>query len=420
MNIPLAEQMRPQNLMEVVGQQHLLGEKGFLRQLIERKKALSILFWGPPGTGKTTLGRLYAKAFDGRFLSLSAIFSGVQDIKKIVQEIESQPLFSKTVFLFVDEIHRFNTSQQDAFLPYLEKGTFILIGATTENPSFALNDALLSRLRVLPLHALEEEELASILSRYEALKSPLPLTEEARHFLIESAQGDGRYLLNLIENLSPEQVKTPLTVEELTPFIQKRSALYDKHRDGHYNLISALHKAVRGSDPQAALYWLTRMLEGGETPLYLARRIVRMAVEDIGLADPQALQVALQAQQVYQQLGSPEGELALAQAVVYLALSPKSNAIYTAFKQATKMAKETSHLPPPKHILNAPTALMKEMGYGKGYAYDHDCQDGFSGQGYFPDSTPEHTFYEPKEVGFERELCKRVRYFQQLRKKKQS
>ena len=410
---PLADQIRPQELNGVVGQDHLVGPNGFLTRLIENKKPLSLIFWGPPGCGKTTLARLYAKAFNARFVSISAVFSGVADLKKIVQETEAAPLFIKQTILFVDEIHRFNKAQQDAFLPYLENGTLMLIGATTENPSFSLNNALLSRLRVLTLNALDKTALSKLLDAYEAKYSPLPLEPEAKHVLIEQAGGDGRYLFNLIENIG--SAEKPLTSKELLVLLQRRSPLFDRKGDGHYNLISALHKSVRGSDPDASLYWFARILEGGEDPLFLARRLIRMASEDIGLTDPEALRVAIAARDAYQMLGSPEGELALAEAAVYLALAPKSNALYTAYGKAREAARRTNHLNPPKIILNAPTKLMKELGYGREYQYDHDTERGFSGQNYFPDGMERETYYEPVERGFERDLKKRIDYFKKLR-----
>jgi len=418
MNIPLAERLRPASLDEVVGQDHLLGEQGFLSSSVRSGRPLSILLWGPPGCGKTTLARLYAKAFPGQCIALSAVFSGSSDLKKIISDIQAQPLFAKQALIFVDEIHRFNKAQQDIFLPFMEQGTIILIGATTENPSFALNNALLSRLRVLPVKPLELEGLDKIVARVEATIRPLNLTPQARALLVEFAQGDARHLLNMVENILQSTAQAELIDEGLLQTrVQRRSALYDRHDEGHYNLISALHKAVRGSDPDAALYWLARMLEGGEDPQFLARRIVRMATEDIGLADPQALRVALDAWRAFDQLGIPEGELALAQAVVYLALSPKSNALYTAFGMAKEVAKKTSQLSPPQTILNAPTKLMKEMGYSKGYQYDHDTPFAFSGQDYFPEAVEKRDFYHPKEYGFEREMSKRMDYFRRLKEK---
>lgn len=414
---PLADQLRPKSLEEVVGQPHLVGSDGFLTRLIAGKRPLSLILWGPPGSGKTTIARLYAKAFDAKFVSLSAVFSGVADLKKIIQEAENSPLFRKNTLLFVDEIHRFNKAQQDAFLPYLERGTLTLVGATTENPSFSLNNALLSRLRVVTLNSLDLDSLEQLLIRYEKLRSPLRLMPDAKKSLLEMAAGDGRYLFNLIENLEQSNIAEPLSTKELMPLIQRRSALFDKQGDGHYNLISALHKAVRGSDPDAALYWFARMLEGGEDPLFLARRLIRMAVEDIGLADPEALKLAIAARDAYHMLGSPEGELALAEVVIYLSLAPKSNTLYTAYGEARELAKKTNHLAPPKIILNAPTKLMKEQGYGKGYQYDHNTEKGFSGQNYFPDDMERATFYRPLERGFERELKRRVDYFHDLREK---
>lgn len=414
---PLAEALRPKTLEDVVGQDHLLGENGLITKTIQAQTPLSIILWGPPGCGKTSLARLYAQAFNMRFVSMSAIFSGVADLKKTVKEAQDEPLFHKGTLLFVDEIHRFNKAQQDAFLPYVENGTIILIGATAENPSFYLNGALLSRLRVLPLYPLDAFSLERLLERYEKHFTPLPLTPEARHLLITWAQGDGRYLYNLVENLrhlSNEKLDVPLLEEVL----QKRSPLFDKSGDQHYNLISALHKSVRGSDPDAALYWFTRMLEGGEEPLFLARRLIRMAVEDIGLSDPQALQLAIAAKEAYEMLGSPEGELALAEVVVYLALSPKSNSVYQAYNVAKQIASQTGHLNPPATILNAPTQLMKKLGYGRGYMYDHDQPDAFSGQNYFPSELERQQFYLPVERGFERELKKRLDYFEQLRQKR--
>jgi putative ATPase len=352
-----------------------------------------------------------------QFVSMSAIFSGVADLKKTIKDTQDCPLFHKGTLLFVDEIHRFNKSQQDAFLPFVENGTIILIGATAENPSFYLNGALLSRLRVLPLYSLDNSSLEQLLQRYEKQFSPLPLTLEARHLLIAWAQGDGRYLYNLIENLQ-HVTKQILDVPLLEKILQKRAPLFDKEGDQHYNLISALHKSVRGSDPDAAIYWFTRLLEGGEEPLFLARRIIRMAVEDVGLSDPQALSLAIAAKEAYEMLGSPEGELALAEAVIYLALAPKSNAVYQAFGMAKERASQTTHLNPPAIILNAPTKMMKQLGYGKNYQYDHDLPEAFSGQSYFPENLERINFYKPVERGFERELKKRIEYFHHLRSKK--
>lgn len=419
MRVPLSEKLRPQDLKEIVGQDHLVGPHGFLTRLIAEKHPISLLFWGPPGTGKTTLASVYSKAFGAEFIPLSAVSTGIAELKKIVEMIKDQPLVYKQTIIFLDEIHRFNKAQQDFFLPHLEKGTFVLIGATTENPSFSLNNALLSRIRVLEVNPLGPDSLEKIIQRYEKIeKKVLPITPEARDYLIQTAQGDGRYILNMIESL-PETKKV-LNVGEMKEAIQKRSALFDRDGDYHYNVISALHKSVRGSDPDAALYWFCRMLEGGEDPLFLARRLIRMATEDIGLADPQALQLAMAAKQSYEHLGSPEGELGLAQVVVYLALAPKSNALYTAYKSARKHASETSHMSPPKIILNAPTRMMKNLGYGDGYKYDHDTEQSFSGQNYFPDGMERPEFYIPRTIGFEREMEKRMEYFAKLRKKLQS
>lgn len=416
MRVPLAEKLRPQTLKEIVGQEHLVGSNGFLTRLIAEKHPISLLFWGPPGTGKTTLASVYSKAFGAKFIPLSAVSTGIAELKKIVEQIKEQPLVYDQTIIFLDEIHRFNKAQQDFFLPHLEKGTFVLIGATTENPSFSLNNALLSRIRVLVVNPLEADSLEKIIQRYEKMeKKALPITAEARDYLIQTAQGDGRYILNMIESL-PDTSEI-LNVEQMKEAIQKRSALFDRDGDYHYNVISALHKSVRGSDPDAALYWFARMLEGGEDPLYLARRLIRMATEDIGLADPQALQLAMAAKQSYEHLGSPEGELGLAQVVVYLALAPKSNSLYTAYKSARRHAAETSHMSPPKIILNAPTKLMKNLGYGQGYEYDHDTENTFSGQNYFPDGMERPEFYIPHEVGFEREMSKRLEYFSKLREK---
>lgn len=406
---PLSNELRPADFSEVVGQEHLIGAGGFLQKAIETKRPLSILLWGPPGSGKTSIARLYAKAFNAPFYTLSGASDSTADLKKIIKEHEASPLFGRSLILFVDEIHRFNKAQQDLFLPLVENGVITLVGATAENPSFYLIPALLSRLRVLPLKALSEKALDQLISRYEALKGALHLSAEDRLFLIKESQGDGRYLFNLIENYQ---------LNRDFKHVQRRSPLFDRAGDGHYNLISALHKSVRGSDPEAALYWFCRMLEGGEDPLFLSRRLIRMATEDIGLADPYALSMAVNARQAYESLGTPEGELALAEVVVYLALAPKSNSIYTAFSAAKALAKETGHLNPPSIILNAPTQLMKQAGYGKGYQYDHDVKDAFSGQNYFPEGVERTHFYHPVERGFERELKKRVDYFERLRKKR--
>ncbi len=404
---PLAEKLRPQTLAQVVGQKHLMG---WIQRVIDGKKPLSILLFGPPGCGKTTLARLYAKAFDASFVPFSPVFQGIADLKKAIAETKNQPLFKKHLVIFSDEIHRFNKAQQDAFLPYVESGEITLVGATTENPSFSLNNALLSRLRVLTLEPLKEEDLLSLIEK----AGDLPITEDAKKTLVSWSSGDARYLFNMLETLSLAPKEPLLDSKELADWIQKKAPLYDKKDESHYNLISALHKSIRGSDPDAALYWLSRMMVGGEDRQFLARRIIRMASEDIGLADPNALQVTMNAWHAYNHLGTPEGDLALAEAVVYLALAPKSNAIYTAFKRALQKAKDTDHLPPPKIILNAPTKFMKEQGYGEGYIYDHDTPNGFSGQNYFPDEE-RTSFYDPKERGFERDLKKRLEYFNKLR-----
>lgn len=417
---PLAEALRPRALNEIVGQDHLLGEHGLITRAIQARTPLSIILWGPPGCGKTSIARLYAQAFNMHFTSLNATLSGVADIRRVVKEAEENPLFHQGTVLFVDEIHRFNKAQQDAFLPYIEKGTLILVGATVENPSFYLNSALLSRVRVLPLSPLGPDSLAQLLNRYEQHHKSLPLTPEARQLLIAWSQGDGRYLFNLIETLESLPPSTQLVNEQmLQSLLQKRAPLFDRAGDQHYQLISALHKSVRGSDPDAALYWLSRMLKGGEDPLFIARRLIRMACEDIGLADPQALTLAIATRDTYEMLGSPEGELALAQMIVYLALAPKSNAVYTAFQEAQELAVQSGHLSPPKTIINAPTKTMKELGYGKNYLYDHEMPDAFSGQNYFPEQLARPHFYHPVERGFEREMKKRMSYFENLRKKKQ-
>jgi putative ATPase len=412
---PLYEKLRPKTLDEITGQEHLTGIDGFLTRQIASGNPASLLLCGPPGCGKTTVARTYASAFNVPFLSMTGVLQTTSDLKKLLKEAEDMPLLRRRTIVFFDEIHRLNRAQQDLFLPFLEDGSLILVGATTENPSFVLNNALLSRLRVLTLHPLTEKALDSIIERCIASAGQLPITDEARKFLISSSQGDARHLINQIETISQLPQDRTYNLVDLEPLLQKRLGLYDKDREGHYNLISALHKSVRGSDPDASIYWLARMLEGGEEPLFLARRIVRMAIEDVGLADPQALQVCLSAHQTFQMLGSPEGELALAQAVIYLALAPKSNAVYCAYQQSRKLAEETGHLNPPNTILNAPTKLMKEQGYSEGYIYDHDTPNGFSGQDYFPPFLGRASFYQPVERGFEREMKKRIEYFAKLR-----
>ena len=410
---PLADRLRPQKLSEVIGQSHVLGPEGPLGAMLAAHSLSSLILWGPPGVGKTTIARLLAQETDLAFVQISAIFTGVPDLRKV---FETAKLRQKGTLLFVDEIHRFNKAQQDGFLPYMEDGTILLVGATTENPSFELNAALLSRAQVIVLERLTPTDLERLAQRAEQdLGRALPLTGAARETLIEMADGDGRTLLNLIEQVSAWTVKAPLTPEALSTRLMRRAAKYDKSGEEHYNLISALHKSIRGSDPDAALYWFARMLEGGEDPRFLARRLTRMAVEDIGLADPQAQELCLASWQTYERLGSPEGELALAQAVVYLALAPKSNGVYKAYKAARAAAKETGSHPPPLHIRNAPTKLMKSLGYGADYAYDHDQEDAFSGQNYFPEGMKRPIYYAPPERGFERELIKRIDYFAKLR-----
>ncbi len=413
---PLADRLRPQALDEVVGQDHLLGPEGPIRRMVEGGRLASMILWGPPGTGKTTTARLLAHAFDLTFEQLSAVFSGVADLKKTFEAARQRRRMGQGTLLFVDEIHRFNRSQQDSFLPVVEDGTVVLVGATTENPSFELNGALLSRCQVLVLRRLDDAALETLLTRAEAhYGEPLKLDADARATLRAMADGDGRYLLNLAEEVANLRVARPLDPAGLMAAVQRRMPLYDKSREEHYNLISALHKSVRGSDPDAALYWLARMLAGGEQPLYIARRLVRMAIEDISLADPEAVHQALAAKDVYEFLGSPEGELALAQAVVYLATAPKSNAVYRAFPAAKRAAQDHGSLMPPAHILNAPTKMMKNLGYGAGYNYDHDAEDGFSGQDYFPESMGRQQFYTPRETGFEREIAKRLEYWSKRR-----
>ena len=416
---PLADRLRPQTLEDVVGQDHLIGPKGPLGRMLAQGHLSSIILWGPPGTGKTTIARLLADKVGLEFQPMSAIFSGVADLKKIFEIARGRRATGKGTLLFVDEIHRFNRAQQDSFLPVMEDGTITLVGATTENPSFELNAAVLSRAQVMVLNRLDDAALELLLTRAEEHKSrKLPLDEDARATLRAMADGDGRYALNLAEEVYALGLEESLDTAGLISAIQRRAPLYDKGREGHYNLISALHKSVRGSDCDAALYWLARMLEGGEDPLYIARRMVRMANEDIGLADPQAVQQALAAKDVVDFLGTPEGDLALAQCVIYLATAPKSNAVYMAFNVARQAAKETGSVSPPAHILNAPTRLMKDLGYGKGYVYDPDTADGFSGQNYFPDEMERVEFYQPVERGFERDIAKRLAYWQKLRAEK--
>ncbi|MEO1221356.1 MAG: replication-associated recombination protein A [Pseudomonadota bacterium] len=417
---PLADRLRPRALSDVIGQEHLTGPEGAIGRMVAAGKLASMILWGPPGTGKTSIARLLAASVGMRFQSISAVFSGVADLKKAFADADKMAAAGQKTLLFVDEIHRFNRAQQDGFLPFVERGTVTLVGATTENPSFALNAALLSRAQVLILERLSHEALGALLTRAQDLEGPLPLTEDARAALIASADGDGRFLLGQAETLYNTKLPEALDPQALSAFLQRRVAVYDKDRDGHYNLISALHKSLRGSDPQAALYYLARMLTAGEEPLYVLRRLVRFASEDVGLADPQALTQCLAAKDAYQFLGSPEGELAIVQACLYLATAPKSNAAYAAQKAAFKAARETGSLMPPANILNAPTKLMKDIGYGEGYSYDHEAEEGFSGDNYWPDDLSPQAFYQPVERGFERKVKERIEYWNKLRVERRS
>jgi putative ATPase len=418
---PLADRLRPETIRDVVGQDHLLGDEGPIGRMISSGRLASMVLWGPPGCGKTTIARLLALETELEFEPLSAVFSGVADLRKVFERASARRAGGRGTLLFIDEIHRFNRAQQDGFLPYVEDGTVTLIGATTENPSFEINAALLSRSQVFVLNRLDDRALEELLVRGEAIEGrTIPVDDDARRALKAMADGDGRYLLNLAEELFALKREVPLDTAALIETVQKRSPLYDKSQEGHYNLVSALHKSIRGSDVDAALYWLARMLVGGEDPRFIARRLARAAVEDIGLADPQALPQALAAWEAYERIGSPEGDLALAQCTIYLASAPKSNAAYNAFGEAMRSAKETGSLMPPKHTLNAPTGLMKDIGYGAGYEYDHNAEDAFSGQDYFPDNIDRQTYYRPVERGFEREIAKRLEYWSKLRGQRQS
>ncbi|HEX3676431.1 MAG TPA: replication-associated recombination protein A [Sphingomicrobium sp.] len=414
---PLADRLRPGSLDDIVGQEHLTGPEGAIGRMVAAGRLSSMILWGPPGTGKTSIARLLADAVGLRFVAVSAVFTGVADLKKIFADARTAARAGKKTLLFVDEIHRFNRAQQDGFLPYVEDGTVTLVGATTENPSFEINAALLSRCQVLILRRLDHDALEELVRRAEALQGrPLPVETEAREALIASADGDGRFLLNQVETLFSVEIGKPLSPSELSDLLHRRVPVYDKDREGHYNLISALHKSIRGSDPQAALYYLARMLVAGEEPLYVLRRLTRAAVEDVGMADPQALVQCLAAKEMYDFLGSPEGEIAIVQACLYLATAPKSNATYIAQKKAWRSAEETGSLMPPMHILNAPTKLMKNVGYGKGYAYDHDAEEGFSGQNYWPEEMEQQAFYEPTDRGFEARVKERLDYWEERRK----
>jgi putative ATPase len=418
MDVPLSEKLRPKKFEDIAGQTHIVP---ILKGLIASNKPLSILLWGPPGCGKTSIAKIYAKNFSANFVKFSAVFNGTADLKKVITHAQNTPLI-KTI-LFVDEIHRFNKAQQDGFLPFLEDGTITLIGATTENPSFSLNSALLSRLRVITLKELENNDLLKILQNYQNYqKKPLKLNDVVKNYLIKLSHGDGRYLLNLIENLESSHIKKLDKISEIEKVLQQRSTNYDKKGEHHFNLVSALQKSIRGSDENASIYYLARMLNGGEDPLYIIRRLIRISYEDIGLADPKAVDVCLSAFETFKILGSPEGEIAIVQAVIYLALSPKSNKVYMAHKKSKDVASKTHHLPPPMHILNAPTKMMKNLGYSKGYLYDHDEKANFSGQDYFPKNftsfNKDNCFYSPNNVGYERELVKRLEYFNKLRKEK--
>lgn len=417
---PLADRLRPETIDDIVGQEHLLGPDGPIRKMLETKRISSFILWGPPGCGKTTIARLMANGTDMHFVALSAVFSGIADLRKAFDEAAKRRLYGERTLLFVDEIHRFNRAQQDGFLPYVENGTVTLVGATTENPSFELNSALLSRCKVFIMKPLDSAALQQIIERAEKIVGrKLPIDDDAMSMVRDLADGDGRYLINLIESIydlaPPDGVMNWTEVEKI---VQHRAPVYDKDGEGHYNLISALHKSLRGSDTDAALYWAARMIEGGEDPLYLLRRLTRFAMEDVSLADPQALPMAVAAWDAYERLGSPEGDIAIAELIIYLGTAPKSNSAEVAWDKARAAAKQFSSLNPPAHILNAPTKFMKEIGYGKGYVYDHDTPEGFSGQDYFPETMPRQRFYNPPERGFEREILRRLQYWERLRAEK--